>query len=83
MHENLGSKFFKITTGIQSQPDAFDKLMFNMTLLTILGVTEILSSLKLVLEKFFRNNFVLQDAEDNTSGPLNRGGITELCREHY
>ena len=51
MYENSGSKFFKITPGIQSQPDAFDKLMFNMTLLTILGVTEILSSLKLVLEE--------------------------------
>ena len=60
-----------------------------MTFLTILGVTEILCSLKLVLEvktgkeipessrlefseTFSANNFALSDAEDNTSGPLNR-----------
>ena len=30
------------------------------------------------LEKFLANNFALSDAEDNTSGPLNRGGITDL-----
>ena len=28
--------------------------------------------------KFLANNFVLSDAEDNTSGPLNRGGLTDL-----
>ena len=66
-----------------------------MTFLTILGVTEILCSFKLVLEgktgkeitessrlqfieKFSANNFALSDAEDNTSGPLNRGGIAHL-----
>ena len=66
-----------------------------MTCLTILGVTEILRSFKLVLEgkigkeipepsrlefleKFSANNFALSDAEDNTSGPLNRGGIADL-----
>ena len=66
-----------------------------MTFLTILGVTETLCSLKLVLkgktgkeipessrleflEKFSANNFALSDAEDNTSGPLNRGGIADL-----
>ena len=60
-----------------------------------MGVTEILFSLKLVLEgktgkeipessrfeiieKFSANNFALSDAEDNTSGPLNRGGIANL-----
>ena len=60
-----------------------------MTFLTIFGVTEILCSLKLVLEvktgkeipessrsefseTFSANNFALSDAEDNTSGPLNR-----------
>ena len=65
------------------------------TFLTILGVTEILFSLKLVLEgetgkeisessrldfieKFSANNFALSDAEDSTSGPLNRGGIADL-----
>ena len=66
-----------------------------MTFLTILGVTEMLCSLRLVLEgvagkeipessslefleKFLAKNFVLSDAEDNTAGPLNRGGIAKL-----
>ena len=31
-----------------------------------------------LLEKFLANNFVLSDAEDITSGPLNRGGIADL-----
>ena len=30
------------------------------------------------LEKFLANNFALSDAEDNTPGPLNRGGIADL-----
>ena len=30
------------------------------------------------LEKFLANNFALLDAADNTSGPLNRGGIADL-----
>ena len=30
------------------------------------------------LEKFLSNNFALSDAEDNTSGALNRGGIADL-----
>ena len=30
------------------------------------------------LEKFLANNFALSVAEDNTSGPLNRGGIADL-----
>ena len=63
-----------------------------MTFLTILGVIEILCSLRLVLEgktgkeipessrlefleKFLTKSFSLSDAEDNTSGPFNRGGI--------
>ena len=29
-------------------------------------------------EKFLANNFALSEAEDNTSGPLNRGGIADL-----
>ena len=66
-----------------------------MTFLTILGVTEVLCSFSLVLEKktgkeipessrleflenFLANNFALSDAEDNTSGPLNRGGMADL-----
>ena len=66
-----------------------------MTFLTILGVTKILCSFRLVLEgktgkeipqpsrlefleKFSAKNFTLSDAEDNTSGPLNRGDIADL-----
>ena len=61
-----------------------------MTFLTILDVTEILCSFKKTgkeipessklefIEKFSANNFALSDAEDNTSGPLNRGGIADL-----
>ena len=30
------------------------------------------------LEKFSANNFAFSDAEDNTSGPLNRGDIADL-----
>ena len=30
------------------------------------------------LEKFTENTFALSDAEDSTSGPLNRGGIADL-----
>ena len=76
-------------------PDAFDKSRFITTFLTIVGVTEILCSFKLVLEgktskeipesskleikeNLSANNFALSDAEDNTSGPLNRGGIADL-----
>ena len=33
------------------------------------------------LEKFSEKNFILSDAEENTSGLLNRGGIADL--EHY
>ena len=50
MHESLGSRFFRITTGIQSGLDAFDEPRFVMTFLTILGVMEILCSFRLVLE---------------------------------
>ena len=66
-----------------------------MTFLTILRVTEIFGSFRLVLEgktgkeipessrlefleKFSANNFALSNTEDNTSGPLNRGGATDL-----
>ena len=50
MHESSDSQFFRTTTGILSGPDAFDESRFAMTLLTILGVTEILCSFRLVLE---------------------------------
>ena len=50
MYESSGSQFFRTTTGIQSGPDAFDESRFAMTFLTILRVTEILCSFRLVLE---------------------------------
>ena len=56
-----------------------------MTFLAILVVTEILCSKEIpessrleFLERFSANNFALSNAEDNTSGPLNRGGIADL-----
>ena len=92
MYESSGPQFFKNTTGTHSGPDAFDESRFVMT---ILGVTEVICSFRLVLErktgkeipkssrlefleKFLANNFALSDAEDNTSGLLNRGGIADL-----
>ena len=95
MLESSGSQFFRTTPGIQSGPDAFDESRFITTLLTILGVREILCSFRLVLEgktgkeipessrleffeKFSANNLPLSDAEDNTSRPLNRGGLADL-----
>ena len=94
MYESSGSQFFRTTTRIQSGPDAFDESRFVMTFLTILGVMEVCSfrlvlegktskgipessGLEL-LEKLLAINFALSDAEDNTSGPLNRGSIADL-----
>ena len=87
MYESSDSQFFRITTGIQLGPDAFDESRFIMAFLTILVVIEI-CSFRLVLkekagkeipkssrleflEKFLANNFALSEAEDNTSGQLN------------
>ena len=44
------AQFFRAITGIQSGPDNFDKSRFIMIFLTILAVTEILCSFRLVLE---------------------------------
>ena len=91
---NSGSQFYRTTTGIQSGPDTFDKSRFVMTFLTILAVTFLVITARLVLErktgkeipkssglefleKFSANNFTLSDAEDNTSGSLNRRGIAD------
>ena len=59
-----------------------------MTFLSFLGVRLVLemkpgkeipeSSRLECLEKFSENNFALSDAEDNTSGPQNRGDIADL-----
>ena len=51
MYESSGTQFFRTSTGIQSSPDVFDESRFVMTFLTILGVTEILCSFRLVLEE--------------------------------
>ena len=50
MYESSGPQFFRTTTGMQSEVDAFDESRFVMAFLTILGVTEILCSFRLVLE---------------------------------
>ena len=50
MQESSGSQFFRTTTGTQSGPDAFQKSRFIMSFLSILGVTEILCSFRLVLQ---------------------------------
>ena len=44
--------FFRTTTGIQSESDVFNKERFILTFFTILEVTEILFSFRLVLEVF-------------------------------
>ena len=51
MYESPVSQFFRTTTGIQSGPDAFDESRFVITFITILGVTEILCSFRLVLQE--------------------------------
>ena len=50
MYECSDSRFFRTTTRIQSGPDTCDEPRFVVTFLTILGVTEILCSFRLVLE---------------------------------
>ena len=65
---------------IQSGPDTSEKSGVLMNFLNILGVTEEMpvSSRSKFLEKFLTNNFVLSDAQDNTSGLLNRGCMADL-----
>ena len=48
MKAQVQFRFFKITTGIQSGPDAFDESRFIITFVTILG--KVLCSFKIVLE---------------------------------
>ena len=50
MYESSGSQFFRTNTWIQMGPVASDQSKLFMTILTILGVTEILCSFRLVLE---------------------------------
>ena len=94
VYMKVQAQFFRTTTGIQSELDAFDESRFFMTFSIILGVTEI-CSFRLVLEgktgkeipessrldffeRFLANNFALSDAEDNTSGLLNRRVIVDF-----
>ena len=51
---------------------------FTLVLVRKAGKEKPESSRLEFLEKFSANNFALSDAEDNTSGPLNRGGIANL-----
>ena len=51
MYEGSGSQIFRTTTGIQSPRDAFGDSRFVMNFLTILGITELLCSFRLVLGK--------------------------------
>ena len=50
LYESSGPQFLRASTGIQSGPDTFDESRFIMTFLTILGITKILCSFRLVLE---------------------------------
>ena len=80
MKESLGSQFFRTTIGIQSGSDNFNyfESYRNIMQFQITG-KEIPESSRLeFLEKFLANNFALSDAENNTSGPLNSGGIADL-----
>ena len=51
MYESSGSQFFRTNTAVQPVPDTFDESRFVMNFLTILGVTEILCSFRLVLKR--------------------------------
>ena len=50
MYESSGLEFFRTASGIKSCSGTFEESRFVRTFLTILGVTEILCSLRLVLE---------------------------------
>ena len=90
MCEGSGSQFFRTPTGIQLGSDAY--VMTFLTMLGVMEIVcsftlvlegkigkEIPVSSRLeFLEKFLANNFALSDAEDNTSGSLNKGGIADL-----
>ena len=56
--------------------EIIDKNVFKIMTLSNKEIPD--SSRLEFLEKFSANNFALSDAEDNTSGLLNRGGIDLL-----
>ena len=51
---------------------------FRLVLEEKTGKETLESSRLKVLENFLANKFALSKAEDNTSGPLNRGGVADL-----
>ena len=88
MYESSNSHLFRTTTGIQTGPDTFDKSRLIMTFLINLGITRILTTIRLVqegkagwlefLEKILAISFALSDTEDNTWDPLNGSGVADL-----
>ena len=50
IYESSGLQFFRTSTRVKSGPNAFDESRFVMIFSTVLGVTEILCSFKLVLQ---------------------------------
>ena len=68
-HSPLTNQCFKVTEILCS----FRLLLESKTCKEILKLSELE-----FLEKFLTINFALSDEEDNTSGPLNRGGIADL-----
>ena len=65
---------------LEYNQDAFDESRFAMTFLNVLGVMDILCSFKLVLKGKTGKEIPESSrlAEDNISGPLNRGDIANL-----
>ena len=70
-----------------SEPEVLEVSRSVTNFLNISGVPGILCSFRIVLkgkaskvmsDKILSNNFPLSDAEDNTSEPLDRGGIADL-----
>ena len=91
MYESSGSQFFRTQSGLDTFDESRLIMKFLIILgvtelfpsfsLVVDEKTgkEITKSSKLEsLEKFYAKNFALSDAEDNTSGPLNRAGIVHL-----
>ena len=94
MYESSGSQFFRTTTiqsGPDAFDESRFVITF-LTILGVMNILcsfrlvleektrkEIPESSRFeFLEKFLANNFALLDADDNTSGSLNRGGIADL-----
>ena len=51
MYESSGSQFVRNTTGIQSEPHAFDVSRFFMTFENILAIAGILCNFRLILDE--------------------------------